>query len=150
MSWTTPEDVEAIASKTTVLPTTEKIQSFIDNVERQIKRYFPKIEERILEGEITVPDIADNVSIILNEYLAVEGPYVQETQSYGNAVSASRTLASGARTSLRLAEEDFALFAPPVTNDAAYQINMAPNANVSDFHSYDGFWNPTGYERVIG
>jgi hypothetical protein len=159
MSWTTPANITAIApSKNLTLPADEKLQSYIDNLERQIKRHFPRIDERIIEGDITVEDIADNVSTIVIEYLLSEGnPYAQETQSYGNAVSRTVITDGSARRTLRLTEADFALFAPRESGETnAMSINIAMNADMRDFdddepHSweYKGYWKPTEWVRTI-
>lgn len=128
MSWTTPADVAAIFPPQMKLPPVEKIQAYIDNVERQIKRHYPKIDDRILIADITVEDITDAVSRILGEYIATEGsPFQQETQSYGSVASRTVMFDGSARKTLLLTPADLAQFGPN-SGDQATSLDMAPNA----------------------
>lgn len=128
MSWTTPADVAAIFPPQMKLPPVEKIQAYIDNVERQIKRYYPKIDDRIVTADITVEDITDAVSRILGEYIATEGsPFQQETQSYGSVASRTVMFDGSARKTLLLTAADLAQFGPTNSSDQATSLDMAPD-----------------------
>lgn len=129
MSWTTPANIAAIFPPNMKLPNEEKLQAYIDNVERQVKRYYPGINDRINSADITVEDITDAISRILGEYIATEGsPYQQETQSYGNTVSRTVMFDGKARKTLLLTEADFAQFAPYGNSDQATSLDIAPFA----------------------
>lgn len=150
MSWTTPEDVVDLWISRETLPTNIKLQTFIDNVEGQIKHAYPAIQTRIDDERLGLGFVKSRIATIIVEFLQTGGtPFQQEAQAYSGAVSRSVTYHSSSRKTLTLTERDLAAFAPE-DSGGVFDIDMTPDARVP----HDGFYpygaQSSGWSWTVG
>lgn len=138
-SWTTPQDVKDRWLTNKMLPTDGKIQTAINDVEMQIIKAYPAIQERIDDGILDIDYVIANVARIIVEFLQTDGaPLTQESQSYTGAASRSVSYSDKARYSLILTSTDLDFFAPDRT-DQAFSLNIMPYARVPKDNSRYSF-----------
>lgn len=113
-TWTQDSDIKKRWITNKPLPKKDTLDTFIEDVERQILIRFPDIQQRINDSEVEKATVVANVSRIIIEYLQTEGqPFSQETQAYTGVASRSVTTATAfARFDLILSATDFSFFAP--------------------------------------
>lgn len=131
MAWTTAQDVKDLWFGG-VLPTDQKLDKMIGVVERQIKTYYPQIQERVDEAELDVANIVDVVVNVITEFLMFEGkPLQHKSQAYVGASSQQESYStSQARYSLTLTQADYDRLAPDGAN-SVMSLDMMPHARIS-------------------
>lgn len=127
-NWTVPNDVIVRWLNTDKpLPDDATISVFINDFEQQILTKYPRIQERIDDGLISVDFIKRVVSGWVIEFFQSGGtPYSSETQSYTGVGSRSVTMGGSARTSTNLSLSDLSVFAPE-SKSRIISVNMLPN-----------------------
>lgn len=140
--WVTVKDVkDRWLDDSDDLPSDEILETFIDDIEEQLIKKFPKLDERIDNGDPTLKFVKGAVSRIIIEFLQTKGtPYSQITQSYTGAASQSITYSSSkARYSLELRDSDYALFAPSDNSGKVIGLDLAKRIKTN--------WDTLGYFR---
>lgn len=139
MSWTTPSDIQDRWLGSGKPVNTTQLQLFIDDIEEDIKAFYPKIQDRINDGDITIGKIVRTVANAIIEFIRAEqSPYSQQTQTTG-PYSASVTLASNIRRSPVLTSAEMASLGPTNT-DNAFVIDQGYDARTYQTITHVEIW----------